>query len=274
MEGLGAGPTEPAAADATAEDRRNVEDRYRGWSVEDVAADLAARAHPFHVAIENLAHDFNIGSIVRTANAFDARAVHVVGRRRWNRRGAMVTDRYLDVRHHEDAATFHAWARAEGLPVVGVDNVAGASAVETVELPRECVLLFGAEGPGLSAEAVAGCAAVVGISQFGSTRSINVGAAAAVVMHAWVRRWVFGQRVHPVAGGEPAQGEPTTKTPSTISPSTDVGCSDHDTPPSVVRSPGSSADPVSSGMDSPPHWGGIDSRSAWHRRGCDPSSTT
>lgn len=190
-------PGDPGDHDAPdpAEDRRNVEDRYRGWSVADIAADLAGRSHPFHVAVENLVHDFNIGSIVRTANAFNARAVHVVGRRRWNRRGAMVTDRYLDVRHVADAAALHAWAREQGLPVVGVDNVDGAVPVETVELPRECVLLFGAEGPGLSAEAVAGCDVVVGISQFGSTRSINVGAAAAVVMHAWVRRWVFDQRV-------------------------------------------------------------------------------
>jgi tRNA G18 (ribose-2'-O)-methylase SpoU len=177
-----------------ATDRRNVVDRYRGWSVDEIRADLAARAHPFHVAVENLAHDFNIGSVVRTANAFGTRAVHVVGRRRWNRRGAMVTDRYLDVRHHEDAAAFHAWAREAGLPVVGVDNVVGSLPVETLELPRECVLLFGAEGPGLSEAALAGCERVVGVSQFGSTRSINVGAAAAVVMHAWVRRWVFDQQ--------------------------------------------------------------------------------
>jgi tRNA G18 (ribose-2'-O)-methylase SpoU len=183
-------------------DRRNVEDRYRGWSVEAIRADVAARSHPFHVAVENLAHDFNIGSIVRSANAFGARSVHVVGRRRWNRRGAMVTDRYLDVRHDADAAAFHAWAREEGLPVVGVDNVPGALAIETVELPRECVLLFGAEGPGLSDDAVAGCDVVVGIGQYGSTRSINVGAAAAVVMHAWVRRWVFDQQVGPDPRGE------------------------------------------------------------------------
>lgn len=184
------------------QDRRNVEDRYRGWSVDAVRADLAARSHPFHVAIENLAHDFNIGSIVRTANAFNARSVHVVGSRRWNRRGAMVTDRYLDVRHQPGAADLHAWAAAEGLPVVGVDNVAGAVPLETLELPRECVLLFGAEGPGLSPEAAAGCTHLVGITQFGSTRSINVGAAAAVVMHAWVRRWVFDQ---PVAAAGPAR---------------------------------------------------------------------
>ncbi len=174
-------------------DRRNVEDRYRGWSVAAIRADVALRSHPFHVAIENLVHDFNIGSIVRTANAFGARSVHVVGNRRWNRRGAMVTDRYLDVRHQPDAAALHAWATAEGLPVVGVDNISGAMPVETTELPPRCVLLFGAEGPGLSPAAAAGCTQLVGIGQFGSTRSINVGAAAAVVMHAWVRRWVFDQ---------------------------------------------------------------------------------
>ncbi|WP_336921725.1 TrmH family RNA methyltransferase [Aquipuribacter sp. SD81] len=188
-------PSDDSVAPDPATDRRNVVDRYRGWSVEAIRADLAARSHPFHVAVENLAHDFNIGSVVRSANAFGARAVHVVGRRRWNRRGAMVTDRYLDVRHQPDAAALHGWARAHGLPVVGVDNVPGAVPLETDELPRECVLLFGAEGPGLSAEALAGCDRVVEVSQFGSTRSVNVGAAAAVVMHAWVRRWVFDQQV-------------------------------------------------------------------------------
>ena len=194
----GESPTDAPGGDGTpsvAEDRRNVEDRYRGWSVEAIAADVAARSHPFHVAVENLVHDFNIGSIVRSANAFGARSVHVVGRRRWNRRGAMVTDRYLDVRHQPDAEAFHAWATTEALPVVGVDNVAGAVPLETLELPHRCVLLFGAEGPGLSPEALAGCDVVTGIGQYGSTRSVNVGAAAAVVMHAWVRRWVFDQRV-------------------------------------------------------------------------------
>ncbi len=190
-----------------ADDRRNVVDGYRGWSVEAIRADLAARSHPFHVAVENLAHDFNIGSIVRSANAFGARSVHVVGRRRWNRRGAMVTDRYLDVRHQPDAESLHRWAAHEGLAVVGVDNVPGAVPLETMELPERCVLLFGAEGPGLSAEALAGCGTVVSISQFGSTRSVNVAAAAAVVMHAWVRRWVFGQ---PVAAARPGDGTAPT----------------------------------------------------------------
>lgn len=174
-------------------DRRNVVDRYRYWSVEAIVADLDTARHPFHVAIENLAHDFNIGSVVRTANAFNAASVRVVGRRRWNRRGAMVTDRYLHVAHHDDAQALAQWAASSGLVVVGVDNVEGSLPLETCDLPRGCVLLFGQEGAGLSEAALAACDLTVSITQFGSTRSVNVGAAAAIAMHAWVRRHVFGQ---------------------------------------------------------------------------------
>jgi tRNA G18 (ribose-2'-O)-methylase SpoU len=169
-------------------DRRNVVDAYRYWRTEAIVADLDARRHPFHVAIENWAHDLNIGSVVRTANAFNATAVHIVGRRRWNRRGAMVTDRYLHVVHHPDAAALAAWARGEGLPLVGVDNLPGSEPLETAVLPRACVLVFGQEGPGLSAAAREAVSAVLSIAQFGSTRSINAGAAAAIAMHAWVRQ--------------------------------------------------------------------------------------
>ena len=168
-------------------DRRNVVDAYRYWRHDAIVADLDRRRHAFHVAIENWQHDLNIGSVVRTANAFQACAVHVVGRRRWNRRGAMVTDRYQDVRHHPDVATLAAWAGTAGLELVGVDNQPGSVPLETVTLPRGCVLVFGQEGPGLTAEARAACATTVSIAQFGSTRSINAGAAAAIAMHAWVR---------------------------------------------------------------------------------------
>jgi tRNA G18 (ribose-2'-O)-methylase SpoU len=170
-------------------DRRNVTDQYRYWTLEAVVADLDRRRHAFHVAIENWQHDFNIGSVVRTANAFLAKEVHIVGRRRWNRRGAMVTDRYQRVRHHADVAELAGWARGEGLPVLGVDNLPGALPLETYDLPRACVLLFGQEGPGLSDEARKHCDAVLSIAQFGSTRSINAGAAAAIAMHAWVRQY-------------------------------------------------------------------------------------
>jgi len=169
-------------------DRRNVVDRYRYWRREAIAADLDERRHPFHVAIENWRHDLNIGSVVRTANAFLAREVHVVGRRRWNRRGAMVTDRYQHVRYHDSAAALAAWAHAERLPLIGVDNLPGSVPLETYDLPERCLLLFGQEGPGLSADAHVACDAVLSIAQYGSTRSINAGAAAAVAMHAWIRQ--------------------------------------------------------------------------------------
>ena len=172
----------------SAGDRRNVMDRYRYWRHDAVVADLDTRRHGFHVAIENWGHDFNIGSVVRTANAFNAAAVHIVGRRRWNRRGAMVTDRYLHEQHHPDVAHLLAWSREHELPVLGIDNVPGSIPIEGYALPRDCVLLFGQEGPGLSAEAVDGCADVLAISQYGSTRSLNAGAAAAIVMYHWALR--------------------------------------------------------------------------------------
>ena len=169
-------------------DRRNVADRYRYWRLDAIVADLDTRRHPFVVAIENFQHDFNIGSVVRTANAFLAREVHVVGRRRWNRRGAMVTDRYQHLRHHDKVAGLVAWARAENYVVVGVDNLPGARPIESYELPERSVLLLGQEGPGLSAAARERVDVVVSIAQFGSTRSINAGAAGAIAMHTWVRQ--------------------------------------------------------------------------------------
>jgi tRNA G18 (ribose-2'-O)-methylase SpoU len=168
-------------------DRRNVVDKYRYWRREAVIADLDTRRHDFHVAIENLQHDHNIGTVVRTANAFLAKAVHIVGRRRWNRRGAMVTDRYQHVAHHPDVESLAVFAEAEGLTVVAVDNTPGAVRLETVKLPRHCILLFGQEGPGLSEQAQQAAGMVVSIAQFGSTRSINAGVAAGVVMHSWIR---------------------------------------------------------------------------------------
>jgi len=173
-------------------DSRNVADHYRYWTMDAIVADLDTKRHSFHVAIENWQHDLNIGSIVRTANAFLAAEVHIVGRKRWNRRGAMVTDRYQHVRHHPDIDSFVTFARGEGLPIIGVDNVAGSTPVETTALPKDSVFLFGQEGPGLSPEALDAADAVVEITQFGSTRSINASAAAAIVMHQWVLQHHFG----------------------------------------------------------------------------------
>jgi tRNA G18 (ribose-2'-O)-methylase SpoU len=176
-------------------DRRNVVDAYRYWRHEAIVDDLDTRRHDFHVAVENWGHDFNIDSVIRTANAMGARAFHIVGKRRWNRRGAMVTDRYQHEHHHRDAPALATWAHAEGLVLVGIDNLPGSLPLETHDLPRACVLVFGQEGPGLSGAMRAQCDVVLHIEQFGSTRSINAGAAAAIAMHAWVRRHVFDQ--HP-----------------------------------------------------------------------------
>ena len=170
-------------------DRRNVVDRYRFWRHDEIVADLDGRRHPFHVAIENFQHDFNIGAVVRNANAFLAAEVHIVGRRRWNRRGAMVTDAYQHVRHHVDVAALLQWATSEQLPVIGIDNLPGSQDIRAAELPRACVLMFGQEGPGLSEEARAQMAAVLHIPQYGSTRSINAGVASGIAMYEWVRRY-------------------------------------------------------------------------------------
>jgi tRNA G18 (ribose-2'-O)-methylase SpoU len=166
-------------------DHRNVIDRYRYWKLEAVKADLDTHRNPLHVAIQNWEHDFNIGSIVRTANAFNVSGVHIVGRHRWNKRGAMVTDRYLDVNYHADVDSLAGWADSAGVTLVGVDNLVGSVPLETAVLPRNCCLVFGSEGPGLTPQMVAACSQLVAITQYGSTRSINAGAAAAIAMYAW-----------------------------------------------------------------------------------------
>ncbi|MCY4193084.1 MAG: RNA methyltransferase [bacterium] len=167
-------------------DARNVVDAYRFWRHEAIVADLDSRRHGFHVAVENWQHDLNIGTMVRNANAFGAAAVHIVGRRRWNRRGAMVTDRYLHVLHHPGLDDLIAWAAEAELVILGIDNGPGAEPIEGYSLPERCVLLFGQEGPGLSPKAMGACEAVLAITQFGSTRSINSAVASGIAMHRWV----------------------------------------------------------------------------------------
>lgn len=170
-------------------DRRNVEDKYRYWTVEAIKADLAKTRQSFEVAIENWQHDLNIGTIVRAANAFNAGAVHIIGKRHWNRRGAMVTDRYLEIYHHTTVADFV--DAVSGKTIVAVDNVAGATELSETTLPKDSVLVFGGEGPGLSREMRQSADMMVAIEQFGSTRSVNVGVAAGIVMYQWLQTHVL-----------------------------------------------------------------------------------
>jgi len=167
-------------------DTRNVVDAYRYWTREAIVADIDRRRHPLHIAIENFGNDANIGGVVRTANAFAVDTVHIVGRRRWNRRGAMVTDRYQRLQHHDTTAELLAFAADAGLTVVAVDNVPGSVRLEHAQLPRDCLMIFGQEGPGITEEARLGASTTVSIAAFGSTRSINAAVAAGIAMHAWI----------------------------------------------------------------------------------------
>ena len=171
-------------------DTRNVVDKYRCWTREAIVEDLDKNRHSFHIAVENWEHDFNIGTVVRNANAFMARGVHIVGKRRWNRRGAMVTDRYQHVFHHATVEEFLSWAVAETLAVIGIDNVPGSVPIENTKLPKKCVLVFGQEGPGLSKEMIAASSQILAITQYGSTRSINAGVASGIAMYEWLNQHI------------------------------------------------------------------------------------
>ena len=170
-------------------DQRNVVDAYRYWTREAIVADIDRRRHPLHIAIENFGNDANIGAVVRTANAFAVNTVHIVGRRRWNRRGAMVTDRYQRLAHHDTIDELLTFAAGAGLTVIAVDNVPGAARLEQTTLPKAALLVFGQEGPGISPQTRSGAAMTVSIAGFGSTRSINAAVAAGIAMHTWVRQW-------------------------------------------------------------------------------------
>ena len=169
-------------------DTRNVIDKYKGLSVAEIKDDLDRLRHDFHVAIENFQHDFNIGTIARNANAFNAAGIHIVGRRHWNRRGAMKTEAYMNIFHHETVAEFIGWAKRNNLKLIAIDNQKGSKKLNEIELEKGSILVFGNESDGLSKEMVEACKEMVAIEQFGSTRSVNVGVASGILMYEFVRQ--------------------------------------------------------------------------------------
>lgn len=172
-------------------DKRNVIDKYRYWTVEAIKADLDKTRASLHIAIENWQHDLNIGTIVRAANAFNVEAVHIIGKHHWNRRGAMVTDRYMNIIQHANVSDFAKYMKVEKREIIAVDILPGATKLSKTKLPSRCVLVFGGEGPGLSDDIQKVAKKTVMIEQFGSTRSVNVGVAAGIAMYVWVQQNVL-----------------------------------------------------------------------------------
>jgi len=169
-------------------DSRNVTDEFKGMSHEQIVTELDKRGVALEIAIENLERDFNMGTIVRSANAFGVRRVYVIGRRQWNKRGAMATDKYLHFEYFADVETFVAHVKKTDRTLIAVDNVAGSQLLAKSTLPANAILIFGAEGPGVSPELLKKVDKIVAIEQLGSTRSLNVGVAAGIVMYEWLRR--------------------------------------------------------------------------------------
>lgn len=167
-------------------DSRNVIDIYRYWKVDAIKADLDNSRRDIHIAIENWQHDFNIGTIVRNANAFNIAAVHIIGKKHWNRRGAMVTDVYMHIFYHKTLKDF--LSAVADRTLIGVDNISAAIPLANYVYPPKPLFIFGGEGPGLSQEIASACQDLIMIPQYGSTRSVNVGVASGIVLYDAIQR--------------------------------------------------------------------------------------
>ena len=173
------------------EDKRNVIDKFKGRSESEIISELDSEDHGLVIALENTERDFNMGTIVRSANAFGVRQIYVIGRRQWNKRGAMMTDKYLHITYLTTTEEFVEKMRTEDREIIAIDNIPGSVNMSQTRLPKRAVLVFGQEGPGISAELANAADQIVAIEQFGSTRSINVGAAATVAMYCWLQQNVL-----------------------------------------------------------------------------------
>lgn len=170
------------------DDNRNVTDEFKGIAHSDIVRKLDDYGVELEIAIENTLRDFNMGTIVRSANAFGVRHVHVIGRKQWNKRGAMMTDKYLNVHYYSSADEFVVEMAKRGRDIIAIDNVEASVELAETKLPKSAVLLFGQEGPGLSEELLKISSKIVAIEQLGSTRSLNVGVAAGIAMYTWLQQ--------------------------------------------------------------------------------------
>lgn len=182
--------TEPPS---TATDTRNVTNNYRGKSVEEIIEDLDTKRTGLHIAVENIERDFNMGTIIRNANAFNVEKIHIIGRRQWNKRGAMKTDAYMHIEYHGTVEAFLKVMAHSERQVIAIDIVEGARDLHSAPLPKNAVLVFGSEGDGLSKMLLDAAEEIVCIEQFGSTRSVNVGVASGIAMYAWMQQHCLTQ---------------------------------------------------------------------------------
>ena len=174
------------------EDTRNLVDEYKGMANEAVYEALDVKRNVLEVAIENVEHDFNIGTIVRSANSFNVSVVHIIGKKKYNRRGAMCTDKYLKIIHWEKNEDFVSDQKARGRELVAIENNTDrVGPLSEKRFTDKTTLVFGSEGNGISRELLDKCDDVREIESFGSTRSVNVGVAAGIAMYEWVRQRVL-----------------------------------------------------------------------------------
>ncbi|MBQ2628172.1 MAG: RNA methyltransferase [Kiritimatiellae bacterium] len=169
------------------EDTRNLIDEYKGVPNEQIFATLEKTRTPLEIAIENLEHDFNIGSIVRTANSFNVSKIHIIGKKKYNRRGAMCTDKYLRIIHHATIDDFI--NTQEGRELVAIENnTPRAKPLDGKNFVQATTLIFGSENNGITPELLSESHDVRYIESFGSTRSVNVGVAAGIAMYEYIRQ--------------------------------------------------------------------------------------
>ena len=172
------------------EDSRNLIDEYKGMPNEQVFAELEKSRSPLEIAIENIEHDFNIGSIVRTANSFNVKKVHIIGKKKYNRRGAMCTDKYLKIVHHATIEDF--LKTQENRELIAIENnTPRAKPLNSKKFQPNTTLIFGSENNGITPELLEKAKDVRFIESFGSTRSVNVGVAAGIAMYEYIRQIIL-----------------------------------------------------------------------------------
>ena len=172
------------------EDTRNLIDEYKGLSNEQVFDALSKKRTSLEIAIENVEHDFNIGTIVRSANSFNVSRVHIIGKKKYNRRGAMCTDKYLEIIHHATIEDFLATQANRELVAIE-NNTPRARELHEKQFKKDTTLIFGSENNGITPELLEKAHDVRFIESFGSTRSVNVGVAAGIAMYEWTRQNVL-----------------------------------------------------------------------------------